>query len=112
MLPTTHIQQRRTWSTAPGGAGAAFVPEDSPMDVAQEIGESVAANWYGSVSQGELNELLADRPILPVEIDRVLLKDCAQRIGEYKTDLQGVRKALRPGVLGKAGRTNLNEVLI
>ncbi|GAA4035429.1 NYN domain-containing protein [Arthrobacter methylotrophus] len=78
-----------------GGAGATFVHEDSPMDVAQEVGESVAASWYGSVSQGELNELLADRPILPVEIDRVLLKDCAQRIGEYKTDLQGVRKALR-----------------
>lgn len=56
---------------------------------------SVAASWYGSVTQGELNELLADRPILPVEIDRVLLKDCAQRIGEYKTDLQAVRKALR-----------------
>ena len=36
-----------------------------------------------------------DRPILPVEIDRVLLKDCAQRIGEYKTDLQGVRRTLR-----------------
>ncbi|WP_345449725.1 NYN domain-containing protein [Arthrobacter gyeryongensis] len=78
-----------------GGTDSTFVPEDSPMDVAQEVGESVAASWYGSVSQGELNELLADRPILPVEIDRVLLKDCAQRIGEYKTDLQAVRKALR-----------------
>ncbi|GAP61262.1 uncharacterized protein y4oD [Arthrobacter sp. Hiyo1] len=78
-----------------GGTDSTVVPEDSPMDVAQEVGESVAASWYGSVTQGELNELLADRPILPVEIDRVLLKDCAQRIGEYKTDLQAVRKALR-----------------
>ncbi|MFJ5958436.1 NYN domain-containing protein [Paenarthrobacter sp. NPDC092416] len=78
-----------------GGSGSAIVPEESPMDVAQEVGESVAASWYGSVTQGELVDLLADRPILPVEIDRVLLKDCAQRIGEYKTDLQGVRKALR-----------------
>ncbi|QOT19421.1 NYN domain-containing protein [Paenarthrobacter sp. YJN-5] len=78
-----------------GGSGTTIVPEESPMDVAQEVGESVATSWYGSITQGELNELLADRPILPVEIDRVLLKDCAQRIGEYKTDLQGVRKALR-----------------
>ena len=79
-----------------GGTGPAMLPpEDSPLDVAQEVGESVATSWYGTITQGELNELLADRPILPVEIDRVLLKDCAQRIGEYKTDLQGVRRALR-----------------
>ncbi|WP_253190628.1 NYN domain-containing protein [Arthrobacter sp. SRS-W-1-2016] len=35
-----------------GGAGASFVTEDSPMDVAQDVGESVAASWYGLVSQG------------------------------------------------------------
>jgi hypothetical protein len=69
--------------------------EDSPLDVARDVGESVAASWYGTVTQGELNELLADRPILPADVDRVLLKDCSQRIGEYKTDLQGVRRALR-----------------
>jgi uncharacterized LabA/DUF88 family protein len=78
-----------------GGAKPVVIQEDSAMDVAQEVGESVAASWYGSVSQGELTDLLADRPILPAEIDRVLLKDCAQRIGEYKTELQGIRKALR-----------------
>ncbi|MFC4394703.1 NYN domain-containing protein [Arthrobacter sedimenti] len=79
-----------------GGTGPTILPpEDSPLDVAFEVGESVATNWYGTITQGELIELLADRPILPVEIDRVLLKDCAQRIGEYKTDLQGVRRALR-----------------
>jgi hypothetical protein len=65
------------------------------LEVARDVGESVAASWYGTVTQGELNELLMDRRILPVEIDRVLLKDCAQRIGEYKTDFQGVRRALR-----------------
>jgi uncharacterized LabA/DUF88 family protein len=79
-----------------GGTGPTILPpEDSPLDVAHDVGESVAASWYGTITQGELNELLADRPILPAEIDRVLLKDCAQRIGEYKTDLQGVRRALR-----------------
>jgi hypothetical protein len=78
-----------------GGALTSDVYEGSALDVAQEVGESVAVSWYGSTTQGELNELLADRPVLPVEIDRVLLKDCAQRIGEYKTDLQGVRRALR-----------------
>lgn len=79
-----------------GGAGPAVPPpDDTPLDIAQDVGESVAASWYGTVTQGELNELLADRPILPADVDRVLLKDCAQRIGEYKTDLQGVRRALR-----------------
>lgn len=71
------------------------LPEDSPLDVAYDVGESVAASWYGTATQNELNELLADGPILPADVDRVLLKDCAQRIGEYKTDLQGVRRALR-----------------
>lgn len=79
-----------------GGNGPAILPpDDSPLDVAHDVGGSVATSWYGTITQGELNELLADRPILPAEIDRVLLKDCAQRIGEYKTDLQGVRRALR-----------------
>lgn len=65
------------------------------MDVASDVGESVALSWYGSTTQGDLNGLLADRPVLPIDIDRVLLKDCAQRMGEYKTDLHGVRRALR-----------------
>ena len=79
-----------------GGAGPTILPaEDSPLVVARDVGESVAASWYGTVTQGALNELLADRPILPADVDRVLLNDCAQRIGEYKTDLQGVRRALR-----------------
>lgn len=79
-----------------GGTGPAIVPhDDSALDVAHDVGESVAASWYGTVKQGELNDLLADRPILPADVDRVLLKDCAQRIGEYKTDLQAVRRALR-----------------
>ncbi|MBT8163195.1 MULTISPECIES: NYN domain-containing protein [Arthrobacter] len=88
-----HAEAHLVYSS--GGTGTPTFPEDTLLDVAQDVGESVAASWYGSVTQGELNELLADRPILPVEIDRVLLKDCAQRIGETKTDLQGVRKALR-----------------
>jgi uncharacterized LabA/DUF88 family protein len=79
-----------------GGPGQApFQREESALDVAFNVGESVATSWYGSTTQGDLNELLADRPILPIDIDRVLLADCAQRIGEYKTDLQGVRRALR-----------------
>ena len=85
-----------------GGSGTATVaPEETALDVAQDVGESVAVSWYGTVTQGELNELLADRPILPADIDRVLLKDCAQRIGEYKTDLQGVRRELRQAFWAK-----------
>lgn len=69
--------------------------DQSVMDVAGEVGSSVARNWHANISPAELKELLADRPSLPAEIDRVLLKDCAQRIGEWKTDLQDVRRALR-----------------
>ncbi len=65
------------------------------MDVAMEVGESVAVSWFGTITQKELNDLLDDRPILPAEIDRVLLKDCAQRIGEFRTDLQSIRRELR-----------------
>lgn len=59
------------------------------------VGASVADNWYANTTQRELTELQADRPLLPPEIDRVLLKDCAQQIGEWKTDIQVVRRALR-----------------
>jgi uncharacterized LabA/DUF88 family protein len=54
-----------------GGTGPSVLPtEDSALDVAYDVGESVAASWYGTVTQGELNELLADRPILPADVDR------------------------------------------
>lgn len=93
--PKPHrLEAHLVYSSGSGVSTPAFY-EGSTLDVAHEVGESVAVSWYGSTTQGELNELLADRPVLPVEIDRVLLKDCAQRIGEYKTDLQGVRRALR-----------------
>lgn len=69
--------------------------DPSAMEVATEVGSSVATNWYASTTETELKELLADRPLLPPEIDRVLLKDCAQRLGEWKTDLQDIRRALR-----------------
>jgi uncharacterized LabA/DUF88 family protein len=93
--PRLHRSEAHLVYSSGGNGPTVLPPEDSPLDVAQEVGESVATSWYGTITQGELNELLADRPILPADIDRVLLKDCAQRIGEYKTDLQGVRRALR-----------------
>ncbi len=73
------------------GAGA----DASAMDVASEVGNSVAKNWHASTTPAELKDLMSDRPLLPPEIDRVLLKDCAQRLGEWKTDLQDIRRALR-----------------
>ncbi|RAX46550.1 NYN domain protein [Arthrobacter sp. AQ5-05] len=74
-----------------GGAGIAA----SAMDIASEVGSSVAKNWYASTTPAELNDLMSERPLLPPDIDRVLLKDCAQRIGEWKTDLQDIRRSLR-----------------
>ena len=43
----------------------------------------------------ELEAVLANKPQLAPAIDRVLLKDCAQLIGEASTDLFDVRKTLR-----------------
>ena len=75
--------------------GTAGNSDPGAMDVAAEVGSSVAKNWHASTTQAELKDLLSDRPLLPAEVDRVLLKDCAQRIGEWKTDLQDIRRALR-----------------
>ena len=69
--------------------------EDSAMGAAYDVGFAVAESWYNNTTQGALRELVAERPILPPEIDRVLLKDCASKIGEQKTDYQGIRKELR-----------------
>ncbi|TLK48800.1 NYN domain-containing protein [Glutamicibacter sp. V16R2B1] len=69
--------------------------EQEEMAVAQEIGANVANSWLASTTQLELVELMADRPQLPPEIDRTLLKDCAQVIGEWKTDQQQIRRVLR-----------------
>jgi hypothetical protein len=93
--PRPHQSESHLVYSSSATPGKSTRLDDTPLEVARDVGESVAVSWYGTVTQGELNELLLDRPILPVEIDRVLLEDCAQRIGEYKTDLQGVRRALR-----------------
>lgn len=81
------------YSSVTGSAGA--LHEESAMGAACEVGHAVAESWYNNTTQGLLRELVAERPFLPQEIDRVLLKDCAQRIGEQKTDYQGIRRELR-----------------
>ncbi|GAA1497713.1 NYN domain-containing protein [Paeniglutamicibacter kerguelensis] len=91
--PDYQLVYSSTQQTSGFATGTSRDPSD--MDVAEEVGASVARNWHASTTQAELKDLLADRPLLPAEIDRVLLKDCAQRIGEWKTDLQDVRRALR-----------------
>ena len=69
--------------------------EQRELTVAEEIGAKVARSWLASTTQLELVELMADRPQLPPEIDRTLLKDCAQVVGEWKTDQQQIRRVLR-----------------
>lgn len=78
----------------PGFQGRAAY-EQRELSVAEEIGGKVARSWLASTTQQELNELMADRPQLPPEIDRTLLKDCAQVVGEWKTDQQQIRRVLR-----------------
>ena len=93
----TPVDYQLVYSSTQQSSGFATGTSHDPsdMDVAEEVGASVARNWHASTTQAELKDLIADRPLLPAEIDRVLLKDCAQRIGEWKTDLQEVRRALR-----------------
>lgn len=83
-------------STADGanyqGASAS---EQELIDIARRVGAQVARSWYASTTQADLNEMIDDRPLLPPDIDRVLLKDCAQTIGEQDTNLQSVRRTLR-----------------
>jgi len=88
------VRREPLYSTATG-APAAQSPWFDLVESAEAVAVSLADNWHGSVSQRELSELLAERPLLPPTIDRVLIKDCAAKIGEAKTDLQDIRKAIR-----------------
>lgn len=69
--------------------------EQKELAAAEDIGGKVAESWLALTTQAEVLELLADKPQLPLEIDRTLLKDCAQVLGEWKTDQQKIRRALR-----------------
>ncbi|WP_461634730.1 NYN domain-containing protein [Glutamicibacter soli] len=71
------------------------VYEQKELSVAEEIGGKVAESWLALTTQAEVLELLADKPQLPLEIDRTLLKDCAQVLGEWTTDQQKIRRVLR-----------------
>jgi len=97
-LPASHRSPRPETSELVYSSGAGShgsVHEESAMGAACDVGHAVAESWYNNTTQGALREVIADRPILPQEIDRVLLKDCASKIGEQKTDYQGIRKELR-----------------
>ncbi|MGP9527844.1 NYN domain-containing protein [Glutamicibacter sp. AOP5-A2-18] len=78
----------------PGYKGNAAY-EQKELKVAEEIGAKVAESWLAFTTQQEVVELMADKPQLPPEIDRTLLKDCAQVLGEWKTDQQIIRRTLR-----------------
>lgn len=78
----------------PGFKGHAAY-EQQELKVAEEIGAKVAKSWLAFTTQSEVVELMADKPQLPPEIDRTLLKDCAQVLGEWKTDQQIIRRTLR-----------------
>lgn len=69
--------------------------EQKELKIAVEIGTKVAESWHALSTQSEVGELVADKPQLPPEIDRTLLKDCAQVLGEWKTDQQTIRRTLR-----------------
>lgn len=88
------VRREPLYSTETGAAPGAN-PWFDLVESAEAVAASLADNWHGSVTERELAELLAERPLLPPNIDRVLIKDCAAKIGEAKTDLQDIRKAIR-----------------
>ncbi|KIS26385.1 NYN domain protein [Arthrobacter sp. SPG23] len=94
-VPAAGVVRREPVYSTATGAPPAQSPWFDLVESAEAVAVSLADNWHGSVSQRELNELLAERPLLPPTIDRVLIKDCAAKIGEAKTDLQDIRKAIR-----------------
>ena len=94
-VPAAGVVRREPVYSTETGAPAAQSPWFDLVESAEAVAVSLADNWHGSVTQRELNELLAERPLLPPTIDRVLIKDCAAKIGEAKTDLQDIRKAIR-----------------
>lgn len=69
--------------------------EQKELKIAEDIGAKVAESWLAFTTQSDVVELIADKPQLPPEIDRTLLKDCAQVLGEWKTDQQKIRRTLR-----------------
>ncbi|ALQ32385.1 NYN domain protein [Arthrobacter sp. YC-RL1] len=93
--PMTRVEI--VYSSGTGGQGyqgnAAY--EQNELATAEEIGGRVAESWLAVTTQAEVLELLADKPQLPLEIDRTLLKDCAQVLGEWTTDQQKIRRVLR-----------------
>lgn len=93
--PTIVYSSRSGENQSSGTFAAVSAHEQEVIEVAQRIGAQVAKNWYASINQSELSEIISDRPLLPPDIDRVLLKDCAQAIGEQDTYLQSVRRTLR-----------------
>ncbi|RBP61706.1 uncharacterized LabA/DUF88 family protein [Brevibacterium sanguinis] len=92
--PSTHPPM-----PAPAGPGGTEHPGVAEvqrlLEVAAGVGRSVAESWYDTCTQSELEDVLTDRPNLPIHIDATLLRDCASKIGEYDTDRQSVRQRLR-----------------
>lgn len=76
-------------------SGSSPVSWPAVLQIAVDVGAKVAENWLATATQGDVNHLKEERPVLPLEVDRVLIKDSASRIGEAKTDIQDVRRALR-----------------
>ncbi len=101
-VPTTsapYVEAAPIVYSSSTGTGSSYqgvsATEQQLIEVARRIGAQVARSWYASTTQSDLNEMIDDRPLLPPDIDRVLLKDCAQTIGEQDTNLQSVRRTLR-----------------
>lgn len=93
--PLTHAEIIYSSGSGRQGYQGNAAYEQNELAAAEEIGGKVAESWLAVTTQAEVLELLADKPQLPLEIDRTLLKDCAQVLGEWTTDQQKIRRVLR-----------------
>ena len=84
-VPSPAVLGRRkaTRLYLPGWAGAQDVPFDPEVGVTMEqvdhVAKQVIASWCGSATPEQLAELREDRPTIPTELDRALLRDLSTK---------------------------------
>jgi uncharacterized LabA/DUF88 family protein len=76
-------------------APAPTADKTTMLKTAADVARSAARSWYETATMHGLDEVLADRPVLPGDIDATLLRDCAAQIGDDNTGRQSVRRQLR-----------------
>lgn len=70
------------------------VNAEPDLEQVTEIADRLATAWYMAASPHQVEALLADRPNIPSDVDRVLLQDASTNLAIYDLPQQ-TRFALR-----------------